>query len=489
MSQIRGRLTLGALIALAAFGPALLLAIAGRHMVMLAPAIHLAVVAVAGGLAMVVSIVMSAVAARRNDGRAVWLGMAFSVMATMLVIHALATPGVILGENGLVQVAGALNIPVGGTLLAASGLAVLRRPRRVKLLLGLQLAVVAELSALGVAILVTSPVIPVVPHPSSLGSTVIFALGASPLLLLGWRAARTYLLTRRRSDLVVVHGVIWLIAAQYGLLTFTMMDAAWWAAHLLEVGGIGMVAIPTALDLRHAAASRPLVGDLRAADLVEHEAAFLGGRVRALLVRLGEKDPSTEGHTRRVAALAVTIGERLGLTETHLRHLAIGGLLHDVGKLSVPNEILNKPGRLTDAEFAEIRRHPTAGRELLREIGGFAPLVLDLVESHHERLDGGGYPNAARAGDLDIAVRILTVADVYDALTADRVYREAWPAHRALALLEDEIGEAFDADCVAALHDVIGATQARPARPVPATPRESAPSRGLAVARYGAASV
>jgi HD-GYP domain-containing protein (c-di-GMP phosphodiesterase class II) len=292
-------------------------------------------------------------------------------------------------------------------------------------------------------------------------------------VLLAWRAGRTYLLTRRISDLIVVEGVVWLIGAQFGLLNFAMMDGAWWAAHVLEVAGIGMVAIPVALDLRHAVASRPLVGDLRAADLVEHEEAFLGGRVRALLVRLGEKDPSTEGHTRRVATLAVAIGERLDFAQSHLRQLALGGLLHDVGKLSVPNEILNKPGRLTDEEFDEIRRHPGAGRELLTELGGFSPLVLDLVESHHERLDGCGYPNRVPAGELDLAVRILTVADVYDALTADRVYREAWPAERALALLEEETGAAFDPTCVAALRTIVASEQPElsPVQPV----REPAP--------------
>jgi HD-GYP domain-containing protein (c-di-GMP phosphodiesterase class II) len=461
MSQIRARLPVGVVLAQAALVPTLLVALTGTHMLMVAPVIHIAVVGVAGILAMAASVAMSVIAARRNDGRAVWLGMAFSVMAALLTIHALATPGVILGANGLVQVAGALNLPIGGTILAASGLPMLRRPRRLKLLLVLQIALVGELAVAGAVILVTAPAIPTVPAPSSLAANVIFALGASPLALLAWRAARTYLLTHRRSDLIVTQGVMWLIGAQYALLHFSMMQAGFWAAHLLEVGGIGMVAIPAALDLRHAVGSRPLIGDLRAADLVEHEEAFLGGRVRAILLRLGEKDPSTEGHTRRVALLAVAIAERLGLSGSRLRQLALGGLLHDVGKLSVPNEILNKPSRLSDEEFAEIRRHPGAGRELLNELGGFSPLVLDLVERHHERLDGGGYPNRLGADDLDIAVRILTVADVYDALTADRVYREAWPAERALALLEDEAGHAFDPGCVAALREVVAVAEPR----------------------------
>ena len=285
----------------------------------------------------------------------------------------------------------------------------------------------------------------------------------------------------------MAEGVVCLLFAEYGLLHFGMMDGSWWAAHLLEVGGIGLVGIPAALDLRHAIGSRPLVGDLRAGELVEHEEKFLGGRVGAILDRLGDKDSSTDGHTRRVATLAVAIGERLGLSEGRVRQLALGGLLHDVGKLSVPNSILNKPGKLTDAEFAQIRRHLGAGRELLAELGGFSPLVLDLVESHHERLDGRGYPNGVPAGELDVAVRILTVADVYDALTADRVYRAAWPAERALALLEEERDTAFDPDCVAALRAIVAVEtpESHPAAQV--LEHRPAPARGLSGPAFGEA--
>ncbi|HEX4011590.1 MAG TPA: HD-GYP domain-containing protein [Solirubrobacteraceae bacterium] len=463
MTPFRSRLPVALVLVGAALFPALLIGIAGTHMLMFPAAFHMIVVGLAGALAGAAAITMSIIAARLNDGRAVLLGMAFAVIAEMLVVHALATPGALLGDNGVVQVAGAMNLPVGGTILAASGLPLLRRPRHASLVLRVEVVVVVALAVVGAVALAFAAQIPVVPNPSTTAANVIFAVAVVPLVLLAWRAARTYLLTRRRSDLIVAVGVVWLIGAQYALLHYTMMDAAWWGAHLLEVTGIGMVGIPAALDLRHGVASRPLVGDLRAAHLVEHEEAFLGGRVRALLVRLGEKDPSTEGHTRRVATLAVSIGERLGLPEGRLRQLALGGLLHDMGKLSVPNEILNKPGRLTDEEFAEIRRHPGAGRELLTELGGFPALVLDLVESHHERIDGGGYPNRVPADELDLEVRILTVADVYDALTADRVYREAWPAERALGLLEDETGTAFDVECVAALRGLVAPPRLEPA--------------------------
>lgn len=208
-------------------------------------------------------------------------------------------------------------------------------------------------------------------------------------------------------------------------------------------------------DLRRIAPSRPLVGDLRAIDLVLAAEAFLGPDVRALLGRLVEKDTSTDEHTRRVALCAVQVGDELGLPGGRLRTLAVGGLLHDIGKLSVPDAVLSKPAALTDAEFAEVRRHPAAGHELLGRIGCYPEEVRRLVRDHHERLDGRGYPQGLTATEIDLDTRILTVCDVYDALVSERVYREAWSPERAFELLRRETGTAFDGRCVAALERVV----------------------------------
>jgi HD-GYP domain-containing protein (c-di-GMP phosphodiesterase class II) len=112
---------------------------------------------------------------------------------------------------------------------------------------------------------------------------------------------------------------------------------------------------------------------------------------------------------------------------------------------------------------------------------------IDLVESHHERLDGRGYPRGIPAGELDLAIRILTVADVYDALTADRVYRDAWPLERALALLEDEIGSAFDPDCVAALRALVELERPVRARAAPVIEHDSVPFLAQPAPRFGEA--
>jgi HD-GYP domain-containing protein (c-di-GMP phosphodiesterase class II) len=176
--------------------------------------------------------------------------------------------------------------------------------------------------------------------------------------------------------------------------------------------------------------------------------------------------------------LAVEVGEALGLPRRRLRMLALGGLLHDMGKLSVPSSVLTKPGPLDDAEFAEIRKHPEAGELLLRDLGGFAPGVLRLVLDHHERLDGTGYPRGLAGHELDLETRILAACDVYDALVSDRVYRSAWSQERAFALLED--AAKFDQACVDALQRVVAppfvADVAKPA-PAPLPRLRPAPRR------------
>ena len=279
--------------------------------------------------------------------------------------------------------------------------------------------------------------------------------------LLLWRAVRTYLLTRRWEDLSVAVGIVWLATALIPALTQSYVQLTWWLGHGFELVGIVLIVVPVALDLRHAYQSRPLVGDLRGAELVAAEEKFLGSQVRALMQRLAEKDVYTEEHTRRVALRAVQVGETLGFPATRLRELAIGGLLHDVGKLSVPDAILSKPGPLDDTERRVIMKHPVWGVRLLTELGGFSDSVHRLVQNHHERLDGSGYPAGLRADDLELGSRILAVCDVYDALISPRVYRGPWSHERALAHLSEHAGTEFDRKCVDALDRVLSSELAR----------------------------
>ena len=459
----KGHAPRGLLAVLAAWAvgvPAVLHAFGGRE-AQIASWIHFAVVATGALVAGGASVGLTIAGVRANDGRTVLLGAAFSTMTALLAIHGLATPGIIVGQNGVVALAGAASLPAGGAVLALTAVPAMRRPLRMGPVLGLQAALAVAILLLGAVGLLFPTAVPGVPEAGSAPALVLLALGIAFYGLLALRAVRTYTLTRRTTDLLVFVGCVWLGWALVPQLTMGSDTLAFYFGHAMELMGIVLVGIPAALDLRQGGASRPLVGDLTATELVGAEEAYLGPRVRALMVDLADKDTSTEEHTRRVALLACAVGEELRLPPATLRHLAIGGLLHDMGKLRVPGEILCKPDALETDEFEAIKRHPQDGARLLADLGGFPPEVLDLVLDHHERLDGGGYPRGLSGDCLGVATRVLTVCDVYDALVSDRVYRPAWSPERALGLLRDE-SHAFDPRCVTALERVLERTQDDP---------------------------
>ena len=463
-SRWHNRLGPGHLLAAAAAAvPLLIMALVGDQPVDLSPEAHFFPVVIAAGTAAVVAVGLTMAGVRARDGRAILLGTAFSTTTALLAVHVFATPGVVVGMNGVIALAGGASLPVGSALLALTALPALRRPRRIAPLLILQAVLAISILSLGAFALAIPSLVPMVPKAGSPPAIVLLVFGLACLLVLAHRAVRTHALTHRPADLLVVAGCAWLGVSLFSQLVIGPGNVAFYGGHALELGGIALVGIPTALDLARGGASRPLVGDLTATELVAAEEAYLGTRVRSLLVRLADRDASTEEHTRRVALLAARVAEELKLPAALRRHLAVGGLLHDIGKLGVPLEILRKPGPLTDDEFAEIQRHPMAGRRLLDELGGFPETVKGLVSDHHERLDGTGYPHGLQGCDLSIETRILAACDVYDALVSDRVYRAAWAPERALALLHEQEGTGFDPTVVQALERVV-------------TPREGAPS-------------
>jgi hypothetical protein len=457
----RGRLvSFAVLVAASASGPLAILHYFGREQVQVDSWIHFGFLAFGSLAAAGAALALTIVGARRRDGRTVLLGTAFSVMTGILAVHGLATPGILTGQNGVIAFSGAAVLPVGGAVLALSALPTLRRPTAVRPLLCLQGVLLLSVIALGLVGILVPESVPAVPETGSTPAVLLLAVGLCFFGAIAVRAVRTYTLTRRRADLVVVVGIVWLGVALVSQLLLSYLELGWWIGHAMELMGVLMVGVPVALDVHRGAASRPLTGDLRGAELVAAEEAYLGSNVRALMSHLAGKDAYTEVHTRGVALRAVQVGEELGLSPGRLRSLAIGGLLHDMGKLSVPDEILQKPGALTEDEYAVIRCHPEWGRALVQELGGFPAEVERLVVDHHERLDGSGYPRGLRGESLDLETRILAVCDVFDALMSQRVYREAWTEEAALTLLHEQSGTAFDPRCVEALERVLEAERA-----------------------------
>ncbi|HTI34217.1 MAG TPA: HD-GYP domain-containing protein [Miltoncostaea sp.] len=426
---------------------------------------HFAIVVVAASSAAAAALALFVLGARKRERRAVITGGAFLAMASLLAVHGASTPGLLIGDNTLIAFAGGLTLPAGAVLLLMGAHPSARRAGPVGPLVALLGAAALAVLMVGVLGMAHPHSVPAVPAQGSDQALLAAAVGIGALVVVGIRAATTALLTRRPRDLCVLLGLGILVTALVSQYRYHWGEAGFWIGHGTEVLGILLVGVPVAMDACAAVPSRPLGGDLRVVDLVAQEEAFLGRGVHALLRRLEAKDTATEGHTRRVAMLAVQVGEELDLPATRLRRLALGGILHDIGKLRVPDAILKKPAKLTDEEFAVIRRHPAWGDAILSELG-FAPEVRAIVRDHHERIDGTGYPSRRTGPELSDEAMIVAVCDVYDALVSPRVYRDAWPAERALALLREETGTAFRPDCVAALERVLDRTS--DAAPAPA---------------------
>jgi putative nucleotidyltransferase with HDIG domain len=171
--------------------------------------------------------------------------------------------------------------------------------------------------------------------------------------------------------------------------------------------------------------------------------------VTALAQAIEMRDEYTGNHTQRVTAYALLLAEELGLDETERRQLRVATLLHDIGKLAIDDQILRKPGRLSDLEFERMKTHVLRGWEIVQMIPGLA-WALPVVRGHHERWDGQGYPDGLGGEDIPLTARVVAVADAFDAMTSDRPYRLGMPADRGFAELQLGAGTHFDPACVAA---------------------------------------
>jgi hypothetical protein len=176
--------------------------------------------------------------------------------------------------------------------------------------------------------------------------------------------------------------------------------------------------------------------------------------VNALAVAIEAKDPYTEGHVQRVTQYSLALGEELGLPEDQLQILQFGALLHDVGKIGVRAEILNKAGKLDPLEVQEIRAHPLIGEHIIRDVDFLQP-VREIIRYHQERYDGTGYPEGLKGEGIPLLARIIAVADAYDSMAADRPYRRSLGDGAAVRILREEAGRQFDPVVVAAFLRIV----------------------------------
>lgn len=246
------------------------------------------------------------------------------------------------------------------------------------------------------------------------------------------------------------------------------------AIEALRVGAFDYVMKP--FDLRHVEAAVRRALDhhaLRTAkrryetylqELVEQRTAELNSTLssledayratlKALVAALEMRDAETYGHSERVVSFSLRLGHELDINDEQTRALELGSMLHDIGKIGVPDMILRKPGRLTEDEWVIMRKHPALGQQILHGIEFLKRAVL-VVGQHHEKWDGTGYPLGLRGEAVDLNARIFAVADAFDAMTSDRVYRASRPYEAAAAELEEHAGRQFDTQVVEAFHRV-----------------------------------
>ena len=176
--------------------------------------------------------------------------------------------------------------------------------------------------------------------------------------------------------------------------------------------------------------------------------------IQAFAALIDARDAYTHGHSEQVMRYAVRLGELINLNAERLKHIRYGALIHDIGKICVRDNVLLKPGRLTDEEFAHIQRHPSLGADILRHIRALRH-VIPLIEFHHERLDGSGYPVGLKEDEISQDVRILAISDAFDAMTSSRAYRSAMTREQAFAELRRGSGTLWDADLIDAFIQMI----------------------------------
>ena len=468
-----------------------------------APAFHFIIVTLAAGMAAMVGVQVLVVAERLREARAFTLGLAFVVIAGFIFIHGLLTPGFVIrySSNGIGW-APLVALFLGAVCLSLS--TVRQRPGEEPWVFRYRKVIVVILLAAWAGFLALSLMVPkfLSGHPASLGIIVpapaatyepahenhtaeehdeysksgtgasapvqppwlsggLVLLTGGLLLSSALRYARNYRLSRLPLHATIVAGIVLLIESVIVFFLASVWRISWWEYHVLILLGVTTILYGLLFDYRRDASFTRTVSALFLNSSVEAIEQSYSEVLTGLVAAVEAKDPYTRGHSEKVARLATEIGERLGLTPERLRVLYEAGLLHDIGKIGIADEILNKPGQLTPAEFAVVKGHPARSEEMIGRIPSLRR-TLPAIRWHHERLDGSGYPDGIRADEIPLEARILAVADVHDAMVSGRSYRPALGDAHAIAFLQENTGRLFDQQCVEAVKSIAASRSAAP---------------------------
>ncbi len=360
-------------------------------------------------------------------------------VSVLPMVHALTLPGVLYGPNNAVMFGAWAGLPLG--LVIAAPTLLKPRPFTTRILRhwrGYTTGTVVATAALCAFLLISPNTLPA-PSPLNWWTLLGAAFGLTGAVKLSLRQAGLYEVGQRLPSLVAALGfgyigmssLVWLVGDPLGLAS--------WLAHGFD--GFGVLLAGAGLWLAHRSDTQ--VADIFAPVLTREPLMALrlgvSPQVTAFLKDLATKDASTRAHVVRVAELAMVLGENDAMAGAQLRDLGLGAILHDIGKIRVPDAILKKPGALNDGEYEQMKLHTVWGDEILRCDPEFVE-VAQLVRGHHERPDGRGYPDGLSAHEIPVASNIISVCDAWDAMVQDRHYRNGMGTDKARAILNEHAG-------------------------------------------------
>lgn len=415
-------------------------------------------VVVAASLCAVAAMALIARGWCTGEGELALTGGFFFAMSVLPLAHGVTTPGVIFGDNPATMVAVFIAIPVG--LAIASPLVVkplrrwLRHADRWRSWVAVGCAIV---TALAVSLVAWPHAVPA-PAGGSPFAVSVGVLSLAGCAALSYRHLCLARIAGRFGPLVVGAGYAFVGATALVWLGTVPYSAGYWVAHGLDITGVLLGAIGGVVVFRRTDDVRGVFASVVVADPLDALEVGLDPVVHRFVADLEAKDEVTRDHVVRTAALAVRVGEELGFDADEIRVLGLAAILHDVGKLEIPDEILNKPGRLDDAEYDIIKTHTSLGADM---VAGSAVLVdiADGVRSHHERMDGAGYPDGLVGDEIPRIARVVAVCDAFDAMAHTRQYRDGMGAERALSILREHAGSQWDETFVDAVDAVVGSGQ------------------------------
>jgi putative nucleotidyltransferase with HDIG domain len=457
---------------------ATILLVPGLNPAQVLPAPHFYTVTTVAAIAFAISLLLSVTAVQAQHYKLLLLALGFMTMAGLFAVHGLATPGVLLplsdeyanpSIHSLAATSGYLSLAIPALFFAIAYTPLLGLyERRLPFWPagGLIVLVSVALLAFGIFGFSQTDIVLALPLTVAPGSYLLAAGSIACLVFAGAQQWRGY--SRERLPL---QGALAMAFPMLGLAQMAMVLApawtpAWWEYHVLMLVAVGVALRALAVERVR---GRSLRFILEAALDLQVKAELEIDRVEEIAVlaaAIEAKDRDTRGHTARVAELTVLIARELGLPSPALRSLARAGLLHDIGKLQISDELLNKPGPLTDEEWLMMKQHPQMGVDILVRLGKFED-EAQIVLSHHERIDGSGYPGGLRAGAIPLGARILSVADTYDVLVSDRPYRKARTREEAMLILREESGHHLYAPAVNALFNILSSQDSSDRRRVP----------------------